>query len=147
MSCRFVQGTVNDRGALIDAGIETCDSVLLCAHDDGEALSKTHDAHAMAAVSLIKKLREEGPEGAKGPDGKSMHMVTFVNYSATVAALEILAHRSTANITIGSLIPDQLLGGIMAQVGTSGVARKFTDAMRFSVDETDFGRPCAHVDF
>ena len=113
---RFVKGTITDRDALTDAGIETCDSVLLCAHDDGDMLSKSHDAHTVAAVSLLVKLRNEGVEGAKGKEGKPMHIVGLVNFEETVTVMKVLKSRSKAKITGGGLIPDQLLGGVIAQV-------------------------------
>jgi len=145
---RFVEGSISSRDALVEAGILQCDSVLLCANDDadhGDTDPKSHDSRMLAAVSLLVMLRQ-GHQGATTEgSAKPMHIVSIVNYPETAAALAVIVSSSGAPISVDALIPDHLVGGMLAQVAAQpSLNRVLTQILMTSEDSEIYLRDTRH---
>ena len=110
----ITQSTAGERMMLYEACrgdcIEGCDNPLLSLHKLSPPRFRYHKPSPKLHQWSGLQVR------AKGKDGKRMHIAGLINFEETVSVTKVLISRSKVKITGGGLIPDQLLGGIIAQV-------------------------------
>lgn len=118
---RYTPGDISSRDALIKAGVDRADSIILC--QSSNLTSTDNEVKTLASVSILRKLREEALLAKCSSRAASLplHIVTFSNCMDTAKAAQTLAERSLAPMTIGVLLPDQLVGGVLAQASTHSV--------------------------